>query len=79
MSEIITRPIGSRIYCDGVELIVVENTSGIKGYCGTEVDPCYFANRNGDGLCAMDCSICGCCYSCSRSDGKDVYFREVKS
>ena len=79
MSKTITRPIGSRLYCDGVELIVVENTAGVEGYCGTEVDPCYFANRHGDGVCTMDCSIFGLCSSYARSDGKDVYFREVKS
>lgn len=79
MSEIITRPIGSHFNCDGVELVVVENTDGIEGYCGTEIEPCYFANRHGDGLCTMENAICGCCYGFSRSDGKDVYFREVKS
>lgn len=74
MSEIITRPIGSHFNCNGVELVVVENTLGIEGYCGPEEDPCFFAGC----LCTWK-EICGSCSKLSRNDGRDVYFKEVKS
>lgn len=77
MSEIITRPIGSHFKCNGVELVVVENTRGVDGYCGGEVFPCYFGdNCSGRDKDMLFCR--GCCSDLTRTDGKDVYFREVE-
>lgn len=69
-----TRPIGTRFNCIGVELEVVENTQGPDGYC----IGCYF-----DGAC-HDCGnevfgCRGCCSDYTRTDGKDVIFKVVKS
>lgn len=75
MSQVHTRPIGSKFLCNGVELEVVENTCGPDGYCGGQNFECYF-----DGHCDNKDFICrGTCSSYTRSDGKDVYFRRVKS
>lgn len=78
MSNVITRPIGTRFNYNGVELEVVENTLAPDNFCGGESDPCYFwnecAKRNYD---IVKCR--GCCGDFTRTDGKDVYFKEVKS
>ena len=74
-NEMLTRPIGTRFNCCGVVLEVVENTLGPDGFCGGENDHCYF-----DDGCDKDMFECrGCCSNYTRSDGKDVYFKEVES
>lgn len=75
----ITRPIGSRFLCNGVLLEVVENTRGYDGWCGGKEDICYFSRKGGYGCDKVDYVGVGRCSSLDRSDGKDVYFREVKS
>lgn len=75
MSDYITRPIGSRFKYNDVELEVVENTIGPEGYC--DRGHCYFEE---DCSTIDECFLCrGLCSNYSRSDGRDVYFKEVKS
>lgn len=74
MAKFITRPIGSKFLCNGVELEVVNNTSYPKSLCVG----CYFD---------ADCDTCtnkfreitGSCSGFSREDCADVYFKEVNS
>ena len=73
MSVIITRPIGSRFKCNGVELEVVENLLGSDGFC----EGCYFDEVG----CWNDeyLQIRGNCSYFVRDDCKDVCFRRVRS
>lgn len=77
MAKFITRPIGSKFRCNGVELEVVENTRGAEGYCGRLDCRCYFDDFCGTSEDSLLCR--GTCSNFSRADGKDVYFKEVES
>lgn len=73
--KIITRAIGSRFLYDGVVIEVMENTRGPEGYC--DGGHCYF---EGDCSAKAESFICrGTCSEFSRLDGRDVFFKEVKS
>lgn len=72
MSNIITRPIGSRFKCKGVEIEVVKNDDGPDG-CA---ESCYFF-KNGCWKEA-DLQSRGACVCYLRDDFTNVIFREVK-
>ena len=74
-----TRPIGSRFLCNDVLIEVVENTRGCDGWCGGIEEDCNFSRKGDYGCNKVDFVGVGRCSSFDRSDGKDVYFKEVKS
>ena len=67
----LTREIGSIFYYKGVKLQVCEVPEDQILTCGKT---CYFHN----GFCSTAIPVHGLCGRATRSDGKHVYFKEVK-